>query len=477
MSAIEAKLESLLDLVITDLVDDRERYLDADGTAWEPIGAGGRRHTEHWTLARLHEARCLSRQLVDENPFAANAIENRVSYLIGAGHSYRVDPRPGVERTDPVLTAVTDFLEEFDELNRWPLRQIERQRRFDRDGEAFDRLFTDDAGMTLLRFVDPELVLPPTARGEDAPSGIEFAAGDAESPDLYWIDDEPVPAADVQHRKANVDQACPRGLPLLWPVRRNLRRTGLLLRNMSALVEVQTSIALIRKHRGVSAGGIEAFADAQTTATAFDPVSGQTQRYRQYGPGTILDVPAGREYEFPTLSVQAGGLVEVLRAELRAIAARLVMPEFMLTSDASNAAYASTMVGEGPAIKTFERLQAAVIHDDLDLRRTVVRRAIERGRLPADALRRVLLTAEPPSVQVRDYHKQNIVHSIAHKAGVMSTQTWSSKLGLDYAHEQQNIEEHEKRSAVSDQPDASGPEPTADSRQPTSRLQPPQPDR
>ena len=41
----------------------------------------------------------------------------------------------------------------------------------------------------------------------------------------------------------------------------------------------------------------------------------------------------------------------VLQAELRAIASRLVMPEFMLTSDASNANYASTMVAEGPAVQ------------------------------------------------------------------------------------------------------------------------------
>ena len=51
----------------------------------------------------------------------------------------------------------------------------------------------------------------------------------------------------------------------------------------------------------------------------------------------------------------------MLQAELRAIAARLVMPEFMFTSDASNANYASTMVAEGPAVRMFERLQAT--HD------------------------------------------------------------------------------------------------------------------
>ena len=43
---------------------------------------------------------------------------------------------------------------------------------------------------------------------------------------------------------------------------------------------------------------------------------------------------AGTEYEFPAAALDAGRYVAVLQAELRAIAARLVMPEFMFTSDA-----------------------------------------------------------------------------------------------------------------------------------------------
>ena len=54
------------------------------------------------------------------------------------------------------------------------------------------------------------------------------------------------------------------------------------------------------------------------------------------------------EYDFPARGLDASSFVAVLQAELRAIAARLVMPEFMFTSDASNANYASTMVAEGP---------------------------------------------------------------------------------------------------------------------------------
>ncbi len=76
----------------------------------------------------------------------------------------------------------------------------------------------------------------------------------------------------------------------------------------------------------------------------------------------------------------------VLQAELRAIASRLVMPEFMLTSDASNANYASTMVAEGPAMRMFARLQADLVradlvNDDLDVMWRVVRAARGMRRL------------------------------------------------------------------------------------------------
>ena len=40
-----------------------------------------------------------------------------------------------------------------------------------------------------------------------------------------------------------------RGLPLYFPVRKNLRRVEKLLRNMSAVAEIQSAIALIRRHR------------------------------------------------------------------------------------------------------------------------------------------------------------------------------------------------------------------------------------
>ena len=75
----------------------------------------------------------------------------------------------------------------------------------------------------------------------------------------YYVDGELVDAGEVQHRQANVDFNVKRGLPLYTPVRKNLRRAEKLLRNMSIVAEIQSAIALIRKHRGASRSGIEQF--------------------------------------------------------------------------------------------------------------------------------------------------------------------------------------------------------------------------
>ncbi|HYO25878.1 MAG TPA: hypothetical protein VEQ85_13125, partial [Lacipirellulaceae bacterium] len=151
-----------------------------------------------------------------------------------------------------------------------------------------------------------------------------------------------------------------------------------------------------------------------------------------------LDAPAGLEYDFPAAGVNASAFVTVLQAELRAIAARLVMPEFMFTSDASNANYSSTLVAEGPAVKMFERLQATMKHDDCQVMWRVIANAVAAGRLPADVRRRVELQVSLPSLHVRDQLREVQIERIAFEHGILSAQTWSQRLGLDYDQEQKN---------------------------------------
>jgi capsid protein len=286
-------------------------------------------------------------------------------------------------------------------------------------------------------------VTPNTLASDASASfGIQTEPDDVETVLAYYVDGEPVDGADVQHRRANVDFNVKRGLPLFTPVRKNLRRAERLLRNMSIVAEIQSAIALIRKHRGASRSGIEQFVAADADASATSSVSGRTRHYSQYGPGTILDAPAGMEYDFPARGLDASSFVAVLQAELRAIAARLVMPEFMFTSDASNANFASTMVAEGPAIRMFERLQASLIAQDRTVMWRVVDNAIAAGVLPANVRNVVEIQIIPPSLHVRDPLKQAQVDRIAFKHGVLSRQTWSQHLGLDYDQEQKNLSVH-----------------------------------
>ncbi|MEX0613952.1 MAG: phage portal protein, partial [Pirellulales bacterium] len=367
---LETRLIEAFDALWDNFVDPREAYGDSIDGWWVPLGgsAGGaaRIGDEPFTEQVLAELRGQCRRLAAVNEFAINGHENRISYIVGPGHSYHAAICKGMDGPEDLAMQVQKLLDRFEQENRWQLRQQEIVRRIDRDGEALLRFFVDAAGMTRIRFIEPEQVTTPAELAGDpsASFGIQTEADDVETVLAYYVDGEPVEARDVQHRRANVDFNVKRGLPLYAPVRKNLRRAERLLRNMSIVAEIQSAIALIRKHRGASRSGIEQFVAAGADTTVSDSLTGRTRHFSQYGPGTILDAPAGMEYDFPARGLDAASFVAVLQAELRAIAARLVMPEFMFTSDASNANYSSTMVAEGPAMKMFERLQASMIEQD-----------------------------------------------------------------------------------------------------------------
>jgi capsid protein len=230
-----------------------------------------------------------------------------------------------------------------------------------------------------------------------------------------------------------------RGLPLFYPVRKNLRRAEKLLRNMSIVAEIQSAIAVIRKHTAATAAGLADFVANQADRSVTSAATGRTSHFRRFAPGTILDAVAGTDYQFPAAGIDAGRYVTVLQAELRAVASRLVMPEFMLSSDASNANYSSTMVAEGPAVKMFDRLQHEMIVDDAALLRRVVQHAVVCGRLPSDALTAIEIRGVPPTLAVRDRLKDAQADQILVRNGAMSVATMALRGGLDPEQEERLI--------------------------------------
>jgi capsid protein len=439
---LQRQLSEAFDELWDSFVDRDDAFFDSDGTRWFCLGGemtpGGTAGVV-FDQTQLAELRGQCRALAAGNAFAINGHENRISYIVGSGHTYRVLAKQGGQAGDPILAEVQAVLDEFVRVNKWHKRQQEIVRRKDRDGECFLRLFNVPDGTIRLRFVEPgQVATPPEQSGDpSAALGIQTDPDDVETVRGYWIDGRLIDAAEIQHRKANVDANVRRGLPLYFPVRKNLRRAEKLLRNMSAVAEIQSAIALIRKHQATSGAALDQFVQNQADVTAVSPVTGRTSNFRRYAPGTILDAMAGTDYEFPASAIDATRYVAVLQAELRAIAARLVMPEFMFTSDASNANYSSTMVSEGPAVKMFDRLQQDMIEDDLELLLRVVGRAVEAGRLPADAPEAIDIHAIAPTLAVQDRLRDAQADQILLRNGAMSAATMAMRHGLDPSQERQ----------------------------------------
>ena len=409
------------------LIDALERLdrIDSDEVSDEWVSGFFSDENDRRTELDVAEMRTVSRRLLGSNPFAVSAVENRVNFVIGKGHRYRVLAKSPDD--DALASFAQELIDDFLERNRWHARQQEIMRRNDRDGESFLRFFTDAKNRLCVRFVEPEQITrTDSSVNERDAFGILSDPNDAESVIGYYVENKLVPAASIDHRKQNVDSASKRGLPLLWPVRKNLNRAEKLLRNMSVVAEIQSAIALIRKHANADAAAVNRYLRQQYTPKT---VSGENRQ--RFAPGTVIDAGSGIDYQFPIAAVDASRYINILQAELRAVAARLVMPEFMLTSDASNSNYASTLVAEGPAVRMFERLQTEMIRDDLAVMRRVLRNAVTRGLLPNDVSRRVLIGATPPTLAVRDRLSEAKADEILLKNGVLSRQTMAMRHGLD----------------------------------------------
>ncbi len=425
--------------------------------------------------------RARSRAFLTVNPYAAGAVRNRVAYAVGSGHTYSVASRVGwtsesvqQRRTDlkcrtdsevhptgeaQLLADCRAVLDEFCRVNRWSQRQKETIRRLDRDGERFLRFFADvENGLLRVRFIEPlEIQNPPGATAADGWFyGIRFArhaAGlDMETPLEYAIVDitpqgsvtelrEKVPAGDVQRLTANVDLSSPRGLPVFFALQGHLNDAVRTLKATGRIVEFRARIGMIRRHVNATRESVRQAIDTPNTGLS-EP---RVRTARQYPYAAIIDASDATDYQFPSEAAPVDKNVAAIQAELRAAAAALGMPEYMLSGDASNANYSSTMVAEGPAVKTFEALQADLIEADIEVmeRSLVVAAAAGRiaGALADDILDLVSVTAEPPLIKSENRLQEAQADQILLASGVLSRATFAARHGLVYAEEKERMGE------------------------------------
>src|SRR3989304_646292 len=142
---LEHRLLEVFDTLWDDFVDPREAFTDVDGQWWTPVGSltgsAAGRDIAPINEQQLRGVRSQCRRLVRVNEHEINGHENRISYIVGSGHSYRATICKGMEAEPELALQVQKLLEQFQRENRWHERQQEIIRRVDRDGEAFLRFF------------------------------------------------------------------------------------------------------------------------------------------------------------------------------------------------------------------------------------------------------------------------------------------------------------------------------------------------
>lgn len=443
-------------------VQDRER-------------GGNRPHLEtEWDLWAMQGT---ARWLAGYDSAAIGVIENLTSYILGTGFDYQLQAKPRFQVGETLLTAAQSILDQWQEDCLWRRVECEGFQRAVRDGEWFMSMIVKRDGRIAPRFIEPEHIREPLdSSGAAGMLGYDFETTDwswgiasdfLDSQDVrgYYLDptgdgawcDFKLPH-EVEHCKLNVDAGVKRGISDFYAAACDVERAGKLNTNIGEGAAIQAAIALIRKGmKGTSKGAIESARSLGADFSVDRPTQdgSKTNYYEHYAPGRIhttsgMDVMYG-----PMGTPAAAHFISAQQMILRRVGQRWAMPEYMVSGDASNANYASTLVAESPFVKRAERQQQLFIEHY----RNVIWRVLtclpamkdllyRAGLTLAEFRAAVQLNVQPPRVSVRNRNEETGIRSQLNQAGILSKRTWAGLEELDHEAENENIKAEQKDSDV-----------------------------
>jgi len=187
---------------------------------------------------------------------------------------------------------------------------------------------------------------------------------------------------------------------------------------------LQSSIVLWRKVQGSPQ-------QVQNSATPHSTSRATGTRSERFQPGSILTTNQATEIKFLQPDTNFGDAVPLGRMLLLSVAAGVGLPEFMLTSDASNSNYASTMVAEGPAVKFFQSEQLFFTQEFTRLWKWVMQIAIDQGQLPDDFFERVEPSWTFPQLVTRDRPRERAADAQLVELGVLSRAEVARRDGVE----------------------------------------------
>ncbi len=379
------------------------------------------------------------------NPHVRGILRCMVKFVVGQG----VMITPDAEMED-----VADAWQAFCERTGWTWRHKEIVLRTLRDGECFIRFFNATDGLTM-RFIDPNRIDDPSGQST---FGIVTEPDDIETPKEYIVLDaltqsekERIPAEEILHVKIFADSNQKRGRPLLEPVMPLILKYQQWLDDRIILNKVRSAVALVRKVEGTPAQAAAISAQQRRSA------SGDNRDVQaMLRPGTVITASGGVSYEFLSPNLQASDVKEDGRQILLAVATAVGLPEYMVTGDASNANYASTMVAESPGVREFEDWQAFFGDVFGKIYTRAIKTAIDAGDIPGQETHDVedaetgIVTPEmcdtpitcnvqfPPLIH-RNLWEETQSYAVHNAQGWASDETIAGKLGYNYTEEQERV--------------------------------------
>lgn len=463
-----------------DIIDPNEYLTDEPGWGLQTISAhlvarkGGANAPAFRTDEELAQIRGAARLICDVSVNAKCAMQNLGNYVVGQGFDYSVVDKRRIKRPEEepsgLAREASGIVEEF--LDRTKYGTAKRRKRLlwaqRRDGEYFATLWHVGGGRTAYRVMDPGFfITPPNVRDlsdayplpGDVPAdwtfGIHTPDDDYEEVHGYYAqfssseaDFEYMVTGRVVHAKVNVDEVIKRGLSDFYWVYTLLQDAAKLLRNGVRGASVLAAIAaIVESPPGTKEEQITSFKTGKAVSSYSEPTQrgGRTQYVNRYNAGSFLYPPNGAKYHPSPLASQgvAGSIIELEQAVLRIIGSNWCMPEYMISSDASNANYSSTLVAGSPFVKFVEALQGDCAEEDEELLWGVLQIAWSAGYFARgfnwhEVKAQIEIKVEAPQASIQDQEKENRVNQTLSKNGLLSKRTWATRAGLDYEQEVAN---------------------------------------
>lgn len=457
-----------------DLVH-KPRGFDDDASPFVPDSkiydrTDGRFLPVYETEQDLANIRGSARNLVKLTGVRTGALDALANYVLGNGFTFKAASPDGTKTDESLLKTVQAFIDELLDYNSFTGdldREIHQRSR--EDGEAAVILEQRESGRIKLRLIEPDQITQPhNARpiedwldvADRFPScwkfGVHTPEGRTDEPLGFHVvydgagrDWDYIHAARMQFIKRNTTRNAKRGVSDFFEVVTDLTREAKLCRSMVTGAALQAAVAWVLKPpTGSTNAQVQALAN--TSANSLYDYQRRTagggsvtQYVKQYQDGTILHTAPGQEYADLPGHERNAGFEIVGQYALRRIGIRWCFPEYMISGDASNANYSSTMVAESPFVKAREADQAFYRRHFLELVWKAMRLAYDAGRFKSfglewhDLERSVDVTCEAPEVATRDTLKLTQTQETQIRMGILSVRTAASQSGLDYDREVQ----------------------------------------